>query len=226
MKTKLMRKLVLAAAVAALALGARAEVLYWSATGIESSPDTTLSGASQYLAYIFADTGSGPDSARMFDIAKNPRTTYSTVLDRLVNKQDITDLAFYNAKGTGNWAGRDYETTKGRLNNYTAASETASYDAMVGWIGTGGTVNLFAVILDGATFKDSKNYMIATTAAGKQVLTQNTTDNSEPGKTAYFEWGSQANNSWHAIGTIPEPTSGLLLLVGVAALALRRKHAA
>ena len=227
MKTKLMRKLVLAAAVVALVLGARAEMLYWSATGIESSPDTTLSGASQYLAYIFADTGSGPTSgdykANMFTTSANPITSLSTVLERLANSQDISDLAYYNSKGV-----RSYETTKGRLNNYTATSKTASYDAQVGWIGVNGIVNLFAVILDGTTFKDSKNYMIAQTTAGTQVLTQKTTSNAEYNnmKSVYFEWGSQKGNTWHAIGTIPEPTSGLLLLVGVAALALRRKHAA
>ncbi len=227
MKTKLMTKLALAAAVVALGLAAQAEMLYWRATGIKSSPDTTLSAAGQYLAYIFADTGSGPktgsNAANMFNAGGNPITSLSTVLERLANKEDISDLAYYNSKGV--WS---YASTKGRLNNYTAASKTAEYDAQVGWIGVGGTVNLFAVILDGTTFKDSKNYMIAQTTAGTQVLTQKTTSNAESTnmKSVYFEWGSQENNTWHAIGTVPEPTSGVLLLVGFAALALRRKKAA
>ena len=231
MKTKLMRKLVLATAVVCAAVGARAEMLWWSATGIESSPGNKsgdkLSGANQYLAYIFADTGSGPttgsNAANMFTKWDNPVTSFSTVLERLANSEDISDLAYLNSTGV-----KKYSTEKGRLNSYSSDSGTASYSAQVGWIGIGGTVNLFAVILDGTTFENSKHYMIAQTTAGTQVLTQNTTSNydgSDAGK-RWFEWGSQAGNTWHEIGTVPEPTSGILLLVGVAALALRRKHAA
>ena len=229
MKAKLMTKLALAAAVVALGLCAQAEMLYWRATGIKSSPDTTLSAAGQYLAYIFADAGSGPktgsNAANMFNAGGNPITSLSTVLERLANSENISDLAYYNSKGV-----RSYESTKGRLNNYTAASKTAEYDAQVGWIGDGGTVNLFAVILDGTTFENSKNYMIAQTTAGTQVLTQKTTSNAESTnmKSVYFDWGSQESNSWTPIGSsvVPEPTSGLLLLVGLSALALRRKKAA
>jgi len=69
--------------------------------------------------------------------------------------------------------------------------------------------------------------MIARTTAGEEVLTQKTVSNDEnPISDVYFEFGSQADNKWYKIGTVPEPTSGVLLLVGVAALALRRKNAA
>ena len=37
-------------------------------------------------------------------------------------------------------------------------------------------------------------------------------------------FGSQAGNTWHAM-TVPEPTSGLMILLGMAGLALRRKQA-
>ena len=236
MKTKLMTKLALAAAVVAFGLGAQAEMLYWRATGIKSSTDNPLTsedssdGTGKYIAYIFADTGSGATSGatpNMFSKTggNNPITSLTTIKEMLANKEDITSLAYYNSKGV-----RSYEKTKGRLNNYTAASKTAEYDAQVGWIGVGGTVNLFAVILDGTTFENSKNYMIAQTTAGTQVLTQNTTSNAESTnmKSVYFDWGSQESNSWTPIGSsvVPEPTSGLLLLVGLSALALRRKKAA
>ena len=232
MKTKLMRKLVLATAVVCAAVGARAEMLWWSATGIESSPGNksgdTLSGANQYLAYIFADTGSGPTTgnykANMFTTSANPITSYSTIMELLAKGEDISSYAFYNATTTV----RTYTKDKGRLNSYSDG--TASYNDRVGWIGKYGVVNLFAVILDGTTFENSEHYMIATTTDGKQVLTQETTNNQDyysKGMTdVYFDWGSQKGNTWYKIGTVPEPTSGLLLLVGVAALALRRKHAA
>ena len=225
MKTKLMTKLALAAAVVALGLAAQAEMLYWKATVTKTPSGDTVTEANRYLAYIFADTGSGTTKSstpNMFSESggKNPITTYSTVLDRLANSQDIYDLAYYNSKGV-----RSYESTKGRLSTYS--NGTASYDYQVGWIGDGGVVKLFAVILDGTTFEDSKNYMIAQTTDGTQVLTKTTSSNAEPGTTVYFDWGSQDNNSWTRIGSAssPEPTSGLLLLVGLSALALRRKKA-
>ena len=37
--------------------------------------------------------------------------------------------------------------------------------------------------------------------------------------------GEIGSSSWTAIGAVPEPTSGLLLLIGVAGLALRRRRA-
>ena len=40
---------------------------------------------------------------------------------------------------------------------------------------------------------------------------------------ASIKFGSQADVKWS--GDVPEPTSGLLLLLGMAGLALRRKHA-
>ena len=229
MKTKLMTKLALAVAVVALGLAAQAEMLWWKATGIKSSSDNALTGDNQYIAYIFADTGSGPttgaNAANMFTTSENPITSLSTIKGMLANGEDITDLAFYNATATA----RKYETAKGRLNTYSDG--TASYDYRVGWIGVKGVVNLFAVILDGTSFDAAENYMIAqTTVDGevKEVLTQKTTSNYDGSGmgTLYFDWGSQADNTWYKIGTVPEPTSGILLALGVAALALKRKQAA
>jgi hypothetical protein len=38
-------------------------------------------------------------------------------------------------------------------------------------------------------------------------------------------FGTQTSNTWNEMAAVPEPTSGLLLLLGVAGLALRRKRA-
>ena len=221
-----MKKIAFVAFAAALGLAAQGEMLYWKVTGVKSSSDKALTGDSQYLAYIFADTNSGPttgsNAANMFTTSKNPITSIDTVKERLANSKDISDLAYYNSKGV-----RSYDKTKGRLNSYDGTTKTASYDAQVGWIGVGGTVNLFAVILDSTTFETAENYMIAQTTAGTEVLTIETTSNAESTnmKSVYFEWGSQEKNTWYKIGTaIPEPTSGLLLVLGMATLALKRRH--
>ena len=222
MKTKLMRKLVLAAAVAAIGLAAQAEALYWEASGIKSSGN--LTGAGQYLAYIFADTDSSPSTAQMFQNKNNKNSLVSrdVIKEMLANNQDVTEYAFKNGKINSNVTGATYSSDKGRLNSYDATTKTAYYsNEIVGWIGTGGVVDLFAVILDGTSWSTAKNYMFIESSSEGTIKTYYNTGHSDT-----FHFGSQENNTWYAIGTVPEPTSGLLLLVGVAALALRRKKAA
>ena len=95
----------------------------------------------------------------------------------------------------------------------------------MGWVGEGGGIDLFAVIFDSTTLDAASNYMFLEAASnGEDGLI--TTSHNQPGYSATFEFGSQANNTWYKIGTVPEPTSGILLALGVAALALKRKHAA
>ena len=86
----------------------------------------------------------------------------------------------------------------------------------------GETVTLYAVIYDAATIADAKYYIVSDTAS-KTVAAS--------GADISVAFGSMAgttaankflNSSWQAV---PEPTSGLLLLLGMAGLALKRKRA-
>ena len=87
---------------------------------------------------------------------------------------------------------------------------------LAGTWGAGDVINAYAIILDGST-ATADNYM-ATAAKNATVSAAGV---------AQFAYGSMASLSWNEVPTadIPEPTSGLLLLVGVAGLALRRKKA-
>ena len=80
------------------------------------------------------------------------------------------------------------------------------------------TVSGFVLILDATDLASAKNYMLAKTTTGETELskTAGTTGS------MLFSYGSQASNTWQAI---PEPTSAMLLVLGVAALALRRRRA-
>ena len=130
----------------------------------------------------------------------------------------------------------------------TQSSDTiVSYDAVIAAI-SGGDMS----ILDSAAKKATTNAMgmVPTTAVGSYGVTQADTvsgfmvvfDNAAAADAEFFaasdvktatiaqgasanaamSWtGYTANNAWQAI---PEPTSGLLLLLGVAGLALRRKQ--
>ncbi len=87
---------------------------------------------------------------------------------------------------------------------------------------TGASATLFAVIFDTASGEtiDKAGYYYKT-----GTVTQNTYDptGSDPATTASFT-SDQMTGAWQPLGNIPEPTSGLLLLLGVAGLALRRKQ--
>ncbi len=85
----------------------------------------------------------------------------------------------------------------------------------------GTTVSYFAVVYDAATIADAKNYIIS---AVKSVTT------TEAGANANLGFGAMSssaasnlfkNSTWTAV---PEPTSGLLALLGFAGLALRRRR--
>ena len=136
----------------------------------------------------------------------------------------ITSYAFRNATMAANGTSANYSSDKGRFNTY-ASNGTALYNTLaVGWIGANAKVDLFAVILDGESWSAAKNYMLLETSEEGTISTSY--GNTDIGKTATFHFGSQADNSWYKIGTVPEPTSGILLALGVAALALKRKQAA
>ena len=80
-------------------------------------------------------------------------------------------------------------------------------------------VKIFAVIVDDDSFGDDTHYVV-TTASGNVKTPAATTTN-----IANFNISNSATlnpSNWTAA---PEPTSGLLLLLGIAGLALKRKRA-
>ena len=88
--------------------------------------------------------------------------------------------------------------------------------AVAGSWNTGDVISAYALILDGST-ATAENYLA--------TATKNATFSSA--QQANLSFGSMASLSWNEVPTadIPEPTSGLLLLLGVAGLALKRKRA-
>ncbi len=79
----------------------------------------------------------------------------------------------------------------------------------------------YLVVFDTSTITDASHYYMTEV---KSVTTYSGTE------TAQIKWGSQSTASqaagaWTSVSPVPEPTSGLLMLVGLAGLALRRRRA-
>ena len=116
------------------------------------------------------------------------------------------------ATGTGKSADNKTYATKNSLGNKGSYASTLS-DTVVA---DGGTLDVYYVIVDSST-DPSKYY-----ASSKTTLT----GRAATGTAIETGFASVANSSvsWTATG-VPEPTSALLMLLGVAGLALKRKRA-
>ena len=95
-------------------------------------------------------------------------------------------------------------TTAFRWNNGT--------QAITGTWAADDVISAYSIVLDDTTPGKAKNYLVTDTKSGTF---------SSAGS-AQLSFGNISAKTWTAV---PEPTSGLLLLLGVAGLALRRRRA-
>ena len=137
-------------------------------------------------------------SAYLFSYLASDTATYGSVTGALADG-NLSVLSSATATGT---------ISSGKI----SASGAGSFAASTAY-------TAFAVVFDGADPASAGNYMI-TKEVSKTVAAT--------GANISFGFGTQAATTWNKMagggdGT-PEPTSGLLLLVGGAMLALRRKQ--
>ena len=156
----------------------------------------TIAGGTNYK-------GGGYD---VFIIGMNGVESASQIAGILATSGDVTSLdsyAFY--KG-------------GTVNNSGAATLAATASGVSITYKEGGsaaenTYQAFAILWDAEVENATYTSVVSTTLA-----------NNSTSKT--FTFGNQASNfAANSFSVAPEPTSGLLLLLGVAGLALRRKRA-
>ena len=123
-----------------------------------------------------------------------------------------SDMATYLSAGdTSKLAAATVETTTGIAVGTTAARWNK---AGFGDFTAGNDYTFYTVILNNAV-ADANAYMITA---------EKTSTAPDSGSLA-MAFGTQASNTWNEMASVPEPTSGLLLLLGVAGLALKRKRA-
>lgn len=159
------------------------------------TPSDSDVAGSGYMAYLFMTS----------------QTVVSTTAENF-GVANTTVAAATAALAAGTFA--DFAST------YAAASKaTTSAGLITGATGyyanfnAGDALSAFAIIIDAGSPADAKNYIVTSELSASWTSGTGT-------KTLNF--GSQASASYTAV---PEPTSGLLILLGMAGLALRRRRA-
>ena len=135
-------------------------------------------------------------------------------------------LAYSDAQALAGKGAAAITTALGSAYSYTASAGTFSVaspgvaNATLG-LSDGADYTAYLMIFDTATVTDSSKFYLTAT---KSLSTYSGADD-----TVGVKWSSQATASKAATGwasaSVPEPTSGLLMLLGMAGLALRRKRA-
>jgi hypothetical protein len=192
-----MKKIMIALAAVAAGVAVHAATVDWQYQVTASATDYH---ASNYALYLV--------DATKWDAAKaGAGITADTFTDNSIVYAQTTFAA-----GTGKGTSKTYISNIAG-GSTSGASATALSDSIVA---DGGTLNVYYVILD--TSKDPNEYY----ASSKTALT----GRSATGTAIQTGFGSVANSAvtWTAT-SVPEPTSGLLMLLGIAGLALKRRRA-
>lgn len=192
-----MKKLIIAAFAVAFAAAVQAATVSWTMTGATSSNGTTALGTT---AYLFAQTAAND--------------SYSTMVATLVSTYSNSGASGVLSYLDNNSIATFKPTTAGTYSQ----SEKLDAESVYGLTG-GETYNFYWVFVDTEGVNDSSMVALSKELTAKKVPTSSSN--------LGLLFGSQASytgsTSWTALA--PEPTSGLMLLLGMGVLALRRRRA-
>ena len=191
-----MKKIIIATAVAVAAALTQAASVSWSVSGLLGSDGNTLSSGA---GYVFCTKGDYATTvaAVTADIAA---LTSADALKTYLNDNSLLAL-------NGSVSGGEIGVSGVDLASSGVPASTSS-------------VKIFAVVVDDDSFGEDTKYVVLGESSGKKTPAASTTN------VAIFSISNSNSlvaSNWTAAA--PEPTSGLLLLLGVAGLALKRKRA-
>ena len=200
-----MKKMLLVLGIACAAICSQAASVAWTITGVTGPDGSALGTGCAYVFFVESDTKvdtstfaaswEGAGAESVQEAMAGAAKTYKH-----------SDLKSGTAAGTWSY-------------NATTASAVNQSD-----IGLSGNTkySAYAVIFDTETITDDSKFYVTT--ASSAAATYGDT----AGTTRTFGIGAQGNSAtstyWHAV-TVPEPCSVALVLLGVAALGLKRKIA-
>lgn len=192
-----MKKLMIACVSVAVAAVAQAASINWSISNVYSASDSTSKVAAGGMsAWLFV-------TANSTDVTTGIPITTLAAVQTVLDSKDLSGLSSLAAA------------------HATSASE-GSIAGATGLEGfSSGSLSAFALLIDSTDLATAQNYYLVNAGATKTVSFTSST-----GMKA-LAFGSQATatqaaGAWTAV---PEPTSGLLMLLGIAGLALKRKVA-
>ena len=191
-----MKKIMIACVAVAMAAVAQAAAVNWSISNVYSPSDSTAKVAANSMsAWLFV-------TANSTDVTTIKTTTMAAV-QAVLDSGDLTGLSSLAAGHASN-------STVGMFTGATGLTGFSS-----------GSLTAFAVVVDSTDLATAENYFIVSDGTTKTATFTSATG------TKMLAWGDQTSytqgaGKWSAV---PEPTSGLLLLLGMAGLALKRKHA-
>ena len=198
-----MKKLMIAAAIVCAAACSQAAKVDWTLAAKDSIKLQDGSAAKGITVYLI-NTKAADYATLTADLATGKATAAN------IGAKDESGNYIYSAylgeAATG--------TTNPGAGKITSA--TATQDSII----AGGDVYARFVVFDSNT--DGNWYYLSGEAPGKGY------DGSQEfptGTTIQWDAGGYSADNWHTVSSVPEPTSGLLLLLGVAGLALKRKRA-
>lgn len=191
-----MKKLMFMLAAVACAVVAHAASINWTISNVYSAADSSSKVAANSMsAWLFV-------TANSTDVTTVKTTTLAAV-QAVLGSGDLTGLSSLAAAHASNSA----EGTIGGATGLTGFSS--------------GSLTAFAVVIDSTELATANNYFLVSGGETKTASFTSATGMKMLG------WGDQTSytqgaGKWSAV---PEPTSGLLLVLGVAGLALKRKVA-
>lgn len=190
-----MKKLVIMLGAVACAACVNAASINWTISNVYSASDTTAKASG--IGYLFVTENTS-------NVSGITITTLEAVT-AAITAQDWTSVVALSS------ASEELNANGGIQTRPTGISSDFS----------SGSVSAFAVIFDAADAASASNYYLVNAGATKSVSFTSSTG----AKNLAFGSQATATQAAGAWTAVPEPTSGLLMLLGMAGLALRRRRA-
>ena len=159
-------------------------------------------------AILMGDGTSKPATGTLVYLI-NGSTTLDTIASAVSSGKVTEQDWYYGSKATSNTKGYIAENTVDGGSKLTAGS---SY-------------NFSALLIDGDKYMVSKAFAQTAYTPGVDEARSVSFDSSYFGANALTASAAGAQNGWAATAATPEPTSAMLILLGFAGLALKRKRA-